>query len=82
MFELAPPGTETPLMDNFEGMIDSKQNMKVDKMVSIAIDGFKKDKWEIRPGISNVLKTMSRVAPNLILSFMNKSLEKAKAKNK
>ncbi len=79
VFELAPPGTETPLMNDFEGMVDENQNMKVDKMVSIAIDGIKKDKLEIRPGLSNVLKLMSRVAPNFVLNFLNKSLEKAKA---
>ena len=80
VFELAPPGTETPLMDNFEGIVDSKQNMKVDKMVSIAIKGILKDKLEIRPGLSNVLKIMSRVAPNFIANMLHQTTEKAKKK--
>lgn len=39
IFELAPPGTDTPLMDKFSEIIDNNRNMKVDKMVSIAIKG-------------------------------------------
>jgi len=81
VFELAPPGTETPLMDDFTEIVDSKQNMKVDKMVSIAISGILKDKFEIRPGLSNVLKLMSRLAPNFILNMFDKTIEKAKNKS-
>lgn len=80
VFELAPPGTSTELMDNFEGLVDEKQNMDVDKMVGAAIQGILNDKMEIKPGIAKVLKIMSRVAPNFILNFMDKSMEKAKAK--
>ncbi|WBL24310.1 SDR family oxidoreductase [Zunongwangia sp. HGR-M22] len=78
VFELAPPGTETPLMDNFRTEADGEQNMKVDKMVRIAIKGIKKGKLEIRPGLSNILKLMSRLAPNTTLNFLNKSIEKKK----
>ncbi len=78
VFELAPPGTATPLLDEFKGMMNEDQNMKVDKMVSIAINGIKNDKLEIRPGLSNALKVMSRVAPNFILNFIHKNVEKAK----
>ncbi|MDQ2718263.1 MAG: SDR family NAD(P)-dependent oxidoreductase [Bacteroidota bacterium] len=80
VFELAPPGTNTDLMDNFKGLVDEKQNMDVDKMVGAAIHGMLKDKMEIKPGVAKVLKIMSRVAPNFILNFMDKSMEKAKAK--
>jgi uncharacterized oxidoreductase len=80
VFELAPPGTETPLMDTFAEVIDSRQNMKVDKMVHIAIHGILNDKMEIKPGLSKVLKVMSRLAPNLILNVLDKSLDKIKAK--
>jgi uncharacterized oxidoreductase len=82
VFELAPPGTETPLMDNFKNEVDSNQNMKVDKMVSMAIKGILNDKLEIRPGLSNVLKIMSRLAPNFIASMLDKTVEKARSKNK
>ncbi len=80
IFELAPPGTNTDLMDNFKGLVDEKQNMDVDKMVEAAIQGILKNKMEIKPGVAKVLKIMSRVAPNFILNFMDKSMEKAKAK--
>lgn len=80
IFELAPPGTNTDLTDEFKGLVDEKQNMSVDKMVEAAIQGILKNKMEIKPGIAKVLKIMSRVAPNLILNFMDKSMEKAKAK--
>ncbi len=50
--------------------------MKVDKMVSVAIKGLAGDKYEIRPGVSNVLNTMSRIAPK----FMLKQLSKPTAK--
>ena len=48
--------------------------MKLDKMVSVAMKGLEKDTDEIRPGMSNVMKWMSRVAPNFILKQVNKSL--------
>jgi uncharacterized oxidoreductase len=80
VFELAPPSTETPLGDAFQGLIDPKQNMKVDKMVQIAIEGLLKNKLEIKPGQAKALKIMSRLAPNFILNVMDKTIEKAKAK--
>ncbi len=80
VFELAPPGTDTPLMDAFANNMDGASNMKVDKMVSIAIAGIAKDKLEIKPGISKVLKAMSRIAPGFFLNVMNKTIEKGKTK--
>lgn len=80
IFELAPPGTETPLMDTFKGMVDSRQNMKVDKMVGIAVKGILNDTLEIRPGMANMLKVMSRLAPNFIAGMLHKTVEKAKSK--
>lgn len=80
VFELAPPSTETPLQDEFRDLVDSGQNMTVDEMVGIAIKGILKDKLEIRPGLANVLKLLSRIAPDFALRFLNKSIEKAKVK--
>lgn len=80
VFELAPPSTETPLQNDFKGLVDSKQNMKVDKMVQAAIEGILNDKMEIKPGATKVLKFMGRVAPNFFMNFMDKSIKKAKAK--
>lgn len=80
VFELAPPSTETPLQDEFKGMVDPKQNMAVDKMVQDAIKGILGDKLEIKPGLAKVLKFMSRLAPNFILNVMNNAVLKAKRK--
>ncbi len=79
VFELAPPSTSTPLMDNFgsDTFNSSSQGvMKVDKMVSIAIKGLENDRYEIRPGISNVLKLMSRFAPTFMIGQVNRSVAK------
>jgi uncharacterized oxidoreductase len=79
VFELAPPGTDTPLLDDFSGIMDSSRNMKVDKMVRIAIRGILKDKKEIKPGVAKVLKFMGRLAPDLFLNLLNKSIAKEKS---
>lgn len=80
VIELAPPGTETPLMDNFRDLGDSSQNMEVGKMVRIAIEGIQNDKTEITPGIAKMLKIFSRIAPKFMLNVMDKSLDKARSK--
>ena len=80
VFELAPPGTDTPLMDAFANEQSNVANMKTDKMVDLAIRGITKDQFEIKPGIAKVLKAMSRIAPDFFLSVMNKTIEKSKAK--
>jgi len=81
VFELAPPSTETPLQNAFTGLVDSSQNMATDKMVGIAIKGLLKDELEIKPGLSKVLKIMSRLMPEFFLNFLDKTLQKARAKN-
>ena len=79
MFEIAPPSTETPLLQAFAGieMGSSVKNMPVNKMVHIAIQGILKDKPEILPGMSKALKLMSRLAPAFAVNFMDKAIEKA-----
>jgi uncharacterized oxidoreductase len=83
VFELAPPGTSTPLMDNFGSDSfngNSRGVMKVDRMVSVAIKGLGRDTYEIRPGTSNVLKLMSRFAPDFMLKQLSKPVAKELAK--
>jgi uncharacterized oxidoreductase len=53
-------------MDNFGSDSFNSQSsgvMNVDKMVRAALRDLEKDTEEIRPGVSNVLKVMSRLAP-------------------
>jgi uncharacterized oxidoreductase len=82
VFELAPPMTRTPL---FAGDIRAEDlkgvhMMDVATMVSRAIEGLKKDEVEIRPGMSNILKLMSRVAPEFILRRLSKPVDAMLAK--
>ena len=39
------------------------------------ISGLERDRLEIRPGLSNVLKLMRRVAPQFILNRLSKPVE-------
>ena len=68
VFELAPPSTQTPLQNAFDPTdVKASANMDVKTLAHKAIAGFKSDRLEIRPGLSNVLKLMSRIAPGLML---------------
>ena len=71
--ELAPPGTETPL---FRGVTPRETKgpkpMGVTLLVRKAIAGIEAGRLEIRPGVANVLKWMSRVAPAFMLRQMAK----------
>ena len=86
VFELAPPGTETPLFrgDFDETDLGGMTGMDVVKMTKAALRGLAKDRLEIRPGLSNVLKLLSRVAPGLGLNLLAKgsavSLERMRAR--
>jgi uncharacterized oxidoreductase len=71
--ELAPPGTETPLFRReFAEEMKSEKGMDVDVLVKRAIAGIEAGKLEIRPGVSNLLKIASRVAPHFMFRQMVK----------
>jgi uncharacterized oxidoreductase len=71
--ELAPPGTETPLFrGEFEREMGSQKAMDPKTLVKQAIAGIEAGKLEIRPGLANVLKIMSRLAPGFMLKQMTK----------
>jgi uncharacterized oxidoreductase len=74
VFELVAPGANTPLNDKFAGLegFDPKNNMTPEKVIDATIKGMKNDKLEIYPGISNVLKIITRIIPNVILGQMSK----------
>lgn len=77
VFELAPPATQTELLSDFnpEDMKDVSI-MKVDDMVRVALAGIEQDKYEIRPGQSNQLKLMNRIAPEFILKQLSKPIDR------
>ena len=64
--ELAPPGVETKLFrGEFAKEMKDQKGMPVGVLVSKAIAGIEAGKTEIRPGLSNVLYLLSRLAPSL-----------------
>ncbi len=74
VIELAPPGTETPLFrGEFEKEVKAMnmKGMPVDELAKVAIVGIEKGRLEIRPGLSNVLKAMSRLAPDFMFKQLN-----------
>lgn len=71
--ELAPPAVETPLLrGEFAEEMKGQKGMDVKALAARAIAGIEAGTLEIRPGLSNVLKVMSRIAPH----FMFKQLAK------
>ena len=77
VFEIAPPTTQTELIANFPA--DDMKGidvMKVDDMVRDSLKGLENDTWEIRPGQSNQLRFMNRVAPDFILAQLSKPVDR------
>ncbi|RCW42404.1 SDR family oxidoreductase [Paenibacillus prosopidis] len=75
VFELAPPAVQTPLLEAFDGdEIKGVKPMDAGKMVKYAIKGLEKDRFEILPGQSSLLKFMSRFAPQFMLNQMSKTV--------
>jgi uncharacterized oxidoreductase len=71
--ELAPPGTETPLLrGEFAKEMQGQKAMDVVVLVEKAIAGVEAGQLEITPGLANVLKAMSRLAPGLMLKQLTK----------
>lgn len=75
--ELAPPGTETPLFHGefSDADVGGVTPMPVETLVKRALEGLSRGDEEIRPGLSNILKIASRVAPGLMLRQLGKSVD-------
>jgi len=73
VIELAPPAVETPLLrGEFAEEMKNQKGMDVKILANRAISGIEAGELEIRPGLSNVLKAMSRIAPQFMLNQMAK----------
>ena len=72
--ELIPPGVETPLFRNEEFAREMKvpKGMDVKVFARKAIAGIEAGKLEVRPGLANLLKIISRIAPGFGLKQMGK----------
>lgn len=80
--ELAPPGVETPLFrGEFAEEMRGQKPMSVEVLAARAIAGIEAGKLEIRPGVANMLKAMSRVAPGFMLAQMAKMGGKRAGRN-
>lgn len=71
--ELAPPGTDTPLMKAEFAQMNGPRNMPLETLVRHAITGIEAGKTDIRPGLSKVLGIAGRVAPDLVFNQMSKA---------
>lgn len=79
VFELAPPATDTTLLTGGEfdpADLEAISLMDVTKLVKKAITGMKNDVSEIRPGQSNMLKLLSRIAPEFAVKMLGKPAER------
>ena len=80
VIELAPPGVETPLFrGEFAEELKGQKGMDVTMLVDYAIAGIEKGQLEIRPGLSNVLQAMSRIAPRFMLRQLAKTSNMGKS---
>ena len=74
VFELVAPGSPTPLNDQFKEVdgFNPKMLIPADQIIDAAINGMKKDQYEIYPGIFKVLRHVIRLFPSAMLSFAGK----------
>ena len=78
VFEIAPPKTNKPMQTALSNEKSNVKMMKISTLVSIAIKGIINDTFEIRPGLSNTMKWMSRIAPDFFAALIDRNNEKAK----
>ena len=73
VIELAPPAVQTPLLrGEFAEEMKGQKGMDVKVFAEKAIAGIDAGRLEIRPGLSNVLKAMSRLAPQFMFKQMTR----------
>src|SRR6516162_768136 len=76
VIELIPPAVETPLYRDEALAREMKlpKGMDVEVFAKKAIAGIEAGKLEVRPGLANVMKTLSRIAPEFTLKQMAKMI--------
>jgi uncharacterized oxidoreductase len=79
VIELAPPLVETALSrGEFAAEMRGQKGMDVTDLARRAIAGIEAGKLEIRPGLANVLKLMSRIAPQFMFNQLAKTAKPQK----
>jgi uncharacterized oxidoreductase len=76
VIELIPPAVETPLYRDEALAREMKlpKGMDVEVFAKKAIAGIEAGKLEVRPGLANVIKILSRVAPEFMLKQVAKMI--------
>jgi uncharacterized oxidoreductase len=79
VFELVAPGSNTPLNDKFTATRDVNPKMLAapEKIVDDALKGLQSNRYDIFPGISKLIRIMSRLAPKFTLAQAAKMSERA-----
>lgn len=80
VMEIIPPGVNTNLQNDWAVQPNASQMMPVDKMVNVIIKGLQNDRKEIKPFLIGIIKTASRIMPNLLLKFGHREFKKIKEK--
>ena len=71
--ELAPPPVETPLFrGEFADEMKGEKAMPPGELARRALTAIETGRVEVRPGVSNLLATMSRIAPGFMFTQMAK----------
>jgi len=78
VFELAPPATNTELLRKDSDPEDLKgvSIMEVPDLIRATMKGLESDQLEIRPGQSNQLRFMNRLAPGFIHAMLSKPVDR------
>jgi uncharacterized oxidoreductase len=76
VFELVAPAAKTPLNDKFTDDVDPKSLMEVDKLVAVALKGIENDTLDIYPGLAKMIRIVSCIAPNFLMTQLSKPVDK------
>ena len=76
VIELIPPAVETPLYrdEALETEMKLPKGMDVELFARKAIAGIEAGKLEVRPGLANIMKILSQIAPGIMLKQMAKMI--------
>lgn len=77
VFELAPPATQTDLVEVFDKTdVEDFKMMTAETLVKSAVKGMQDNTFEIRPGQTGQVYFLNKFAPKFLLKMMAKSLDR------
>ncbi|MEM7117345.1 MAG: SDR family NAD(P)-dependent oxidoreductase [Chloroflexota bacterium] len=68
VFELMPPLVDTEMVAGVDGI----PKMQPDQLASTFMRGFKRNNYEIAPGIGGALRALRRLAPRITFAMLNR----------